>query len=82
MALYLVSFFIVVDCTLMNMLQPAHDSVQYRRIVIAAKYGKFYVIWFRTLSHDFLFSVHVPVQTSCIFVCRTPGNKTIQLDYC
>jgi len=47
MALYRDSFFTVVDRTLLNVLQPAHSSVKYRRIVITTKYGMFYVIWYR-----------------------------------
>jgi hypothetical protein len=40
-------FFTVVDRTLLNVLCPAHSSVQYRRIVITAQYGMFCAIWYR-----------------------------------
>ena len=48
------------------MLQPAHSSVQYRRIVIAAKYGTFYVIWFRTAEPRFFFSLNSSAGTDIL----------------
>jgi hypothetical protein len=55
-ALYRHSLHTAVDRTPLNVLDPAHSWAQYRRNVIAAKYGTFYVIAFRTVEPRFFFS--------------------------